>query len=99
MRRSRGVFAMVAPPQDRFEIVFLADQQAPIHFWVQLTTQWAKRIEFDKDKSSRVFVAAILFLLLALYLFPAATVMLVLIAAIILFPLSLVGMAGYYRGA
>ncbi len=68
---------MVAPPQDRFEIVFLADQQAP----------------------TRVFVAAILFLLLALYLFPAATVMLVLIAAIILFPLSLVGMAGYYRGA
>ncbi len=89
---------MVTPPKHRLEIVLMADQAAPIHFWVQSTAELAKRIEFDKEKSTRIVGGAALFLIVMLFFFRAATAMLLLLGLIVIFPLKLVGMAGYFRG-
>lgn len=90
---------MVTPPQDRLELVLMADQPTPLRFWAQSTAALAKRYAFDKQQSIRIVAGAGIFLLLMLFFFPAATVMLALVAAIILFPMSLVGMAGFARGS
>ncbi len=90
---------MVTPPKDRFEIVLMADQPAPIRLWTEAPAASAKRFAFDKEKTVRGLGGAALLLLLMLYFFPAATVMLSLLALIVLFPMKLVGMAGYSRGA
>ncbi len=85
-------------PENRFEIVLMADQPAPIHLWMQSTAELAKRIEYVKEMTLRVIGGATLFLILVLYFFPAATVMLFLLGLIVIFPLGLIGMAGYSRG-
>jgi len=90
---------METPPKDRFELVFLADQPAPIRLWTQSTESLARRFEWGKEKSIRIIGGAACALLMMLYLFPGFTVMLALLSLIILFPLKLVGMAGYSRGA
>jgi hypothetical protein len=89
---------MITPPKDRLEIVLMADQAAPIHLWVQSTVELARRIEFDKEKSVRVIGGVALFLILMLYFFRGATAMLLLLGLMVIFPLKLVGMAGYFRG-
>ena len=53
---------MVTPPRDRFEIVLLADQSAPIHLWLQSTAELAKRFEYNKDRSARILGGAALIL-------------------------------------
>lgn len=89
---------MVTPPEDRLEIVLMADQAAPIHLWVQSTAESARRIEFDKERSTRIVGGVALFLIVMLYFFREATAMLLLLGLIVIFPLKLVGMAGYFRG-
>ena len=84
--------------QARFEIVLLADQSAPIHLWIQSTAELAKRFEYNKDRSARILGGAALFLVFLLYLFPALVIIPVLVSVVVLFPLTLVGMAGYFRG-
>lgn len=89
---------MVTPPEDRLEIVLMADQAAPIHLWVQSTAESARRIEFDKERSTRIVGGVALFLIVMLYFFREATAMLLLLGLIVIFPLKLVGLAGYFRG-
>ena len=89
---------MVTPPKARLEIVLLADQSAPIHLWLQSTAELARRFEYDKQRSTRILGGAALFLVLLLYLFPALVIIPVLVSVMVLFPLTLVGMAGYFRG-
>jgi hypothetical protein len=89
---------MVTPPKHRLEIVLMANQASPVCFWVQSTAELAKHIEYGKEKSIRIFGGVALFLSIALYLFPAATVMSFLMGLIVILPASLVGMAGYSRG-
>ncbi|WP_457797896.1 hypothetical protein [Methylocystis sp. S23] len=88
---------MAVPPKDRIEVVLMSDQAAPAHLWVQSTAQASMRVELDKEKSVRVLGGTLLFLILALYFFPGAMVILLLIGLMIGFPLALVGMAGYFR--
>ena len=89
---------MVTQPKYRLEIVLMADQAAPVRFWAQSTAELAKRIDYDKEKSIRILGGAALFLIIALYLFPAATVISFLMGIIVVLPASLVGRAGYSRG-
>jgi fatty acid desaturase len=89
---------MVTPPKHRLEIVLMADQAAPVRFWAQSTAELAKRIEYDKEKSIRIVAGVALFLIIALYVFPAATVISFLMGIIVFLPANLVGMAGYSRG-
>jgi hypothetical protein len=89
---------MITPPKHRIEIVLMADQAAPVRFWAQSTAELAKRIECDKEKSIRMLGGMALFLIIALYVFPAATVIGLLMGIIVLLPANLVGMAGYSRG-
>lgn len=90
---------MVTPPEDRLELVLMSDQPAPIRLWAQSTAELSKRYEFGKEKSVRILGGGACFLLMMLVFFPAATVMLALLATIVLFPMKLVGMAGFSRGA
>jgi hypothetical protein len=89
---------MVTPPKARLEIVLLADQSAPIHLWLQSTAELTRRFEYDKQRSTRILGGAALVLVLMLYLFPALVIIPVLVSVMVLFPLTLVGMAGYFRG-
>ena len=89
---------MVTPPKHRIEIVLMADQAAPVRFWAQSTAELAKRIEYDKEKSIRIVAGVALFLIIVLYVFPAATVIGFLMGIIVILPANLVGMAGYSRG-
>lgn len=89
---------MVTPAKDRLEIVLMADQATPIHLWVQSTAELAKRIECAKEKSARIVGGVALMLIAMFYFFPAATAMLMLVVAMAVFPLKLVGMAGYFLG-
>ena len=89
---------MVTPPNHRLEIVLMADQASPVRFWAQSTAELAKHIEYGKEKSIRILGGVALFLILVLYLFPAATVIVFLLGVIVVLPASLVGMAGYSRG-
>jgi hypothetical protein len=96
---SNGDSIMVLPPKDRIELVLISDQAVPIHLWVQSTSDLAKRIELSKEKSIRVLGGSALFFIAALYLFPAPVVMSLLMGFIVLFPMTLVGMAGYFRNS
>ncbi|WP_363349437.1 hypothetical protein [Methylocystis echinoides] len=69
----------------------------PLRLWVPSTAQLARRLEYSKEKSRQVFGGLAIFVALAAYLFPAATVMLVLLSLIVIFPMRLVGMAGFSR--
>ena len=89
---------MIIPPKHRLELVLMADQTAPVRFWVQSTAELTNQIEYDKEKSIRILGGAALFLIIALYLFPAAIVISFLMGVIVVFPAVLVGMAGYSRG-
>lgn len=88
---------MNVPPNDRIELVLMSDQAAPVHLWVQSTANASRRLELDKDRSVRAIGTAGFVLLFVLYFFPGAAVILLLIGLMVGFPLSLVGMAGYFR--
>ena len=88
----------MALPSKRVEIVLMADQAEPLHLWIEAPAALARRREFDKATSMRVIGGAAGLFLLALLLIPAATALLFLLALIIVFPLTLVGMAGFSRG-
>ena len=90
---------MALPPKDRIELVLASDQAAPIHLWIQSNSELARRIELNKEKSVRVLACAALFFIAMLYFFPALTVSLLLMGLIVLFPMTLVGMTGYFRKA
>lgn len=90
---------MIVPPKDRIEVVLMADQANPVHVWLQSTTELARRYEFNKDKSFRVIAGAVALLLFMFFLSPGGTVILLLLSLIVFFPLTLVGMAGYFRGS
>lgn len=89
---------MVESPKDRIEIVLMSDDASPIRLWVQSTADVARRYEHDKTKSLQIAGGFGIFLLLMLFLAPAATVILLLVGVMIVFPMSLVGMIGYSRG-
>jgi len=90
---------MALPPKDRVELVLMSDQAAPIHLWIESNSELARCIELNKEKSIRVLGSAALFFTAVLYFFPALAVMLLLMGLILLFPMTLVGMAGYFRKA
>jgi hypothetical protein len=75
----------------------MADQADPLRLWVQSTAQLARRLEYSKEKSRHVLGGLAIFFALAAYLFPAGTVMLILLSLIVIFPMRLVGMAGFSR--
>ena len=77
----------------------MADQAAPIHLWVQTTAEFSQRVAFDKATSIRILGGVALVLILMLFFLRAATVILLLLCLIVAFPLKLVGIAGYFRGA
>ncbi len=88
---------MAEPPKHRLELILMADQASPFHFWVQSGPEWAKVVEYDKDKSRRVAGLVALFLLFAFFSLPAATVLLLLMGSMVLFPLYLVQLVGFFR--
>lgn len=88
---------MVSPPKDRIEVVLMNNQPNETHLWVQATADLARRYEFDKDKSFKVIGGAAGLYILLFYISPATAIILLLVFLIILFPLSMVGMAGYSR--
>lgn len=89
---------MALPPEDRIEIVLMSNEAEPIHLWVQTSAALARRLEYNKEKSTRILGGLGVLLFLAFLLIPAATVFLFLMGVIVFFPLALVGMAGYFRG-
>ena len=89
---------MSSPTKDRIEIVLMADDAKSIGVWVEAPAGFARRFEFNKDKSLRILGGGGVLALLTFYLFPAATAMTSLLGLIIIFPLSLVGMMGCSRG-
>lgn len=88
---------MVGPSNDRIELVLMKNEPAHMRVWMQIPAGFARRYEFDKDKSLKIFGGIAVFLLLMLYFAPAMSIMLFLLLLIILVPLSMVGMAGYSR--
>jgi uncharacterized membrane protein len=89
---------MPVPPEDRLEIVLMVTDDKPIHFWVQTNGDFAQLYEYDRKKSLQIFAGASVFLVLMLFFATATTVFLLLLSLIILFPLALVGMVGYWLG-
>jgi hypothetical protein len=87
----------MTPPNDRIEVVLMADQARPMHLWLQSTAELARRYEFNREKSLRVLGGAALLLLLMFLLSPGGTVILILLGVILFFPMALVGMAGFFR--
>jgi len=88
---------MVSPPKDRIEVVLMNNQPNETHIWVQVTADLARIYELDKDKSLKVIGGAVGLYILLFYISPATAIILLLVFLIILFPLSMVGMAGYSR--
>lgn len=88
----------MTPPNDRIEVVLMADQPRPMHLWLQSTAQMARRYDFDREKSLRVVGGAVALLFVMFLLSPGGTVILLLLSLILFFPMSLVGMAGFFRG-
>lgn len=84
-------------PRERIELVLKPNEGPPIRLWVEAPAGFARRYDFDREKSLQILGGVGVFLLLTLYFAPAATIILLLIGVIILFPMSLVGMAGYSR--
>ncbi len=88
---------MVAPSNDRIELVLMKNEPAPVRLWMQSPAGFARRYEFDREKSIKIIGASAVFFLLMLYFAPALTIMTLLVLLIVLAPLSMVGMAGYSR--
>lgn len=88
---------MVAPKNDRLELVLMKGELSQTRLWVQIPAGFAQLHEFDKDKSIKIIGGAAVFLLFMLYFAPALTIMTSLVLLIILAPLAMVGMAGYSR--
>ncbi len=88
---------MPALPEDRVEFILMSDQTSPLHLWIQSKPEWARVFKYDRDKSLRIVGAAVLLLLLFILLLPAATVLLALFVAMVLFPLYVVHMIGFFR--
>jgi len=88
---------MDAPSNDRLELVLMKNEPAHTRLWVQTPVGFARRYEFDKEKSLKILGGFAMFLLLMFYFVPAMTIMLFLLLLIVLAPLSMVGMAGYSR--
>ncbi|GLI94993.1 hypothetical protein [Methylocystis echinoides] len=88
----------MTPPNDRIEVVLMADQARPMHLWLQSTAELARRYSFNKEKSVRVVGGAAALLFVMFLLSPGGTVILLLLSLIVFFPMSLVGMAGFFRG-
>lgn len=88
---------MVILPKDRIEVVLMADQANPAHLWFQSTAELARQIRYGREKSLRILSGAAVLVLLMLYLTPSATVILLLLGLIVIFPLKLVGMVGFFR--
>jgi hypothetical protein len=89
---------MVAPPKNRVELVLMSDHPAPIHLWVKSTAELARRFEFNKEKSIRFLSALAVSLVLMILFFRGATLILLLIALMVLLPLWLVELTGFFRG-
>lgn len=92
-----GETLMVSAPKDRIEIVLMNNQPNQTHLWVQSNAELARRYEFDKDKSFKIIGGAVGLFMLLLYISPATAIISLLVCLIILFPLSIVGMAGYFQ--
>ena len=88
---------MVEPSNNRIELVLMKNEPAHIRLWLHTPAGFARRYEFDKDKSLKIVGGMALFLLLMLYFAPAMSIMLFLVLLIILVPLSMVDLAGYSR--
>lgn len=88
---------MVSTPKDRIEIVLKNNQPNQIHLWVQTSAELARRYEFDKDKSLKIIGGTAALIILIFYISPATAIISLLVCLIILFPLSIVGMAGYFQ--
>ena len=88
---------MVAPSNDCFEVVLMKDEPFQTRLWVQTPAGFARRYEFDKDKSIKIIGGLAVFLLFMLYFAPALTIMTSLVLLIVLAPLAMVGMAGHAR--
>lgn len=89
---------MATPPINRIEVVLKATRTEPLHLWVQSTAPLARRFDYGEQESRKILGGLAIFGVLAAYLFPAATVMLLLLRLIVILPLALVGMAGFSRG-
>ncbi len=89
---------MVAPPQHRLEVVFMANRASPIHIWMQSTPDRSRVFEYDETISLRIIGGAVLLLLFMFFLFPGPTVILFLAGMMVFFPLYVVGTVGYFRG-
>lgn len=87
----------MARPADCFELIFLADQDAPIHLWVRTNGDWAREIEYDKLQSLKLIGIFLLFLFFGVLLAAGALLILALLIGMMLFPAYLVGLIGYYR--
>lgn len=88
---------MVSPPKDRIELVLMNNQPNQTHLWLQTNADLARRYEYDKDKSFKIIGGAVGIFIIILYISPATAIISLLVCLIILFPLSVVGMAGYSR--
>ena len=87
----------MSKPADCFELVFLADQEAPIHLWIRANGDWAREIEYNKSQSLKFICILLLFLFFGVLLAASALLMLILLIGMVLFPAYLVGLIGYYR--
>ena len=87
----------MSKPADCFELVFLADQVAPIHLWMRTNGDWAREIEFNNFQSLKFICILLLFLFFGVLLAASALLMLILLIGMVLFPAYLVGLIGYYR--
>ncbi|MGJ0506061.1 MAG: hypothetical protein ACR652_02785 [Methylocystis sp.] len=88
---------MMTPPKDRVEIVLMSDQPHPLHLWIQTTAELARRLDYNKEKSVRILGGAVILLLAAFFLSPGSTIILLLLGLIVIFPLTLVGMVGFFK--
>lgn len=89
---------MVTLPDNRIELILMSDQPSSVHLWAKSTTELARRYEFDKEKSNKLLAASAVFLVLMFLFFREATALLLLSAVMVLFPLWLVELVGWFRG-
>lgn len=88
---------MVAPLNNRIELVLMKNEPAQTRLWVQTPAGFARRYEFDKGTSIKIISGSVVFLLLMMYFAPALTIIVFLVLLIVLVPLFMVEMAGYSR--
>ena len=93
-----GATPMPVPPNDRLEFVLMATEDRPIHLWVQTNGDFAKLYEYDRKKSLQILGSASVLIFLMLVFATATAVFLLLLGLIIVVPLALVGMVGYWLG-